>query len=141
MPPDPLWLLLLLRSAPTVATVTSISSFCSLSNDLKLSLAHNRVARLPPDATADGGLAQLSLLSLAHNQISREDDLLPVLQLGSLRALLLYGNPFLHHGRASADFESVLIEQVRPDADDRAARPRSGPEPAWWRGCRWHNLP
>ena len=122
-----------------LGSVSSWVALASLPRLRALSLAHNRVARLPPDATADGGLAQLSLLSLAHNQISREDDLLPVLQLGSLRALLLYGNPFLHHGRASADFESVLIEQV--PARPRCRRARRPPRPFASRSALRHKSP
>jgi len=75
-----------------------------------LSLAHNRVDGLSP-AAADTSFPQLTTLDLSTNQIAKEEALLPVLQMGSLRTLLLYNNPFLHRGAASDDFHQVLSRQ------------------------------
>ena len=75
-----------------------------------LSLAHNRIEALAPSA-AETTFMQLATLDLAHNLIAREEALLPVLQMTSLRTLLLYGNPFLHRGAASDDFHEVLANQ------------------------------
>lgn len=75
-----------------------------------LSLAHNRVDGLSP-SSSEAAFAQLATLDLSHNHITREEALLPILQMGALRTLLLYGNTFLHRGRASDDFHEVLANQ------------------------------
>lgn len=75
-----------------------------------LSLAHNKLEALAP-STSEAAFSQLSTLDLSNNQISREEALLPVLQMGALRTLLLYNNPFLHRGFASDDFHEVLANQ------------------------------
>ena len=75
-----------------------------------LSLAHNRVDSLP-SSSAEGSFSMLSTLDLAHNIITNEEALLPILQMATLRTLLLYGNPFLRHGSASDDFHEVLAGQ------------------------------
>ena len=75
-----------------------------------LSLAHNRVDGLSP-SSSEAAFAQLATLDLSHNHITREEALLPILQMGALRTLLLYGNAFLHRGRASDDFHEVLANQ------------------------------
>ena len=71
-----------------------------------LSLAHNRVEALPA-SPIDAAFSLLTTLDLAHNLIVHEEALLPVLQMGSLRMLLIYGNPFLKLGAASDDFHEV----------------------------------
>ena len=50
---------------------------------------------------------------MAHNRIEHESDLLPVLQLAELEELLLYGNPFVQHGRVSAEFHEDLTTHRR----------------------------
>jgi len=75
-----------------------------------LSLAHNRVEALPA-SPIDAAFSLLTTLDLAHNLIVHEEALLPVLQMGSLRMLLIYGNPFLKLGAASDDFHEVLAVQ------------------------------
>ena len=37
----------------------------------------------------------------------QEDHLLPLLNLTTLRSLLIYGNPFIHAGKTSKDFAQV----------------------------------
>ena len=85
-------------------------SLGSLPTLRSLSLAHNRLESLSPSA-AETAFSQLSTLDLSNNLIAREEALLPVLQMGALRALLLYANPFLHRGLASDDFHEVLSHQ------------------------------
>ena len=75
-----------------------------------LSLAHNKLDGLAPSA-AETAFAQLGTLDLSNNSIAREEALLPVLQMSSLRTLLVYHNPFLHRGLASEDFHEVLAHQ------------------------------
>ena len=85
-------------------------SLCLLPSLLSLSLSKNRVEYIPERA-ADG-FGALQSLNLTHNQICREEALLPTLRLANLRTLLLYGNPFLMHGGASSDLTEVM-SQVR----------------------------
>ena len=75
-----------------------------------LSLAHNRLEGLSPSA-AETAFSQLATLDLSNNLVAREEALLPVLQMGALRSLLVYNNPFLHRGQASDDFHEVLARQ------------------------------
>lgn len=93
--------------------LSSESAFLSLSTlpQLRaLSLAHNRVVQLPISAT-ETGFPQLVSFSLAHNLIAHEDSLLPVLHISTLRSLLLYGNPFLSHGKTSKELAEVMEVQ------------------------------
>jgi len=86
----------------------SLSSAPSL---LALTLAHNRATALP--ASAAEGFAVLQSLSVAHNRIEHESDLLPVMQLEELEELVVYGNPFVQHGRVSIEFHDDLTTHRR----------------------------
>jgi len=92
-----------------------------------LSLAHNKVDSLAPSAS-ETSFSLLATLDLANNLIRREEALLPVLQMGALRALLIYGNPFLKHGAASDDFHEVLSGQRGVDLITLPPAPPKAPE-------------
>ena len=92
-------------------TEASLLALGTLPSLRSLSLAHNGIEALAASATDTIAYAQLSTLDLSNNAIAREEALLPVLQMTSLRTLLLYGNPFLHRGAASDDFHEVLAVQ------------------------------
>ena len=62
---------------------------------------------------AERGFPSLRSLSVAHNRIEHESDLLPVLQMAELEELLVYGNPFVQHGRVSAEFHEVALTANR----------------------------
>ena len=100
-----------------------------------LSLAKNKVERLPANLP-DDSFPTLMTLSLINNNISDEAHLLPLLKLGSLTTLLLYGNPCIHRGETSNEFAYVMGEQrgvnIVAQAPPPPAPPSklSGPGPA-----------
>ncbi len=91
---------------------------------VQLDLAHNAIDVLSlPDGAPTVPIAHLSL---AHNRISREAYLLPLLHLPRLAIVELWGNPCLRGGRAaSAALHAAFSEERRVEL--RAAPPPPPP--------------
>ncbi|RHY77670.1 hypothetical protein DYB26_000216 [Aphanomyces astaci] len=88
-----------------------------------LNLSHNKLVEFPESALAlhdkqsNCGFVTLAYLNLAHNKISRECDILPLVKMRSLQQLVLYGNPLAHAAVQTQDKTKLLYNPV-PDMTD-----------------------
>ncbi|ETV72430.1 hypothetical protein H257_12557 [Aphanomyces astaci] len=88
-----------------------------------LNLSHNKIVEFPESALAlhdkqsNCGFVTLAYLNLAHNKISRECDILPLVKMRSLQQLVLYGNPLAHAAVQTQDKTKLLYNPV-PDMTD-----------------------
>ncbi|RHY94815.1 hypothetical protein DYB35_000665 [Aphanomyces astaci] len=106
-------------------TSPDVEELAKLPKLRELYLSNNAIATLPPimsalalhDKQSNCGFVTLAYLNLAHNKISRECDILPLVKMRSLQQLVLYGNPLAHAAVQTQDKTKLLYNPV-PDMTD-----------------------
>lgn len=59
------------------------------------SLAHNFLTTIPPESCQNEGFRCLDTLDISFNYLSREEDLMPLVNLYRIESVMCYGNPLL----------------------------------------------
>ncbi|ETW03588.1 hypothetical protein H310_04999 [Aphanomyces invadans] len=102
---------------------TGVFTLLAVTPRLKnLNLCHNKLVEFPESALClqekqNTGFANLAYLNLAHNKVTRECDILPLVKLRALQQLVIYGNPLAHAAVQTQDKTKLVYNPV-PDMTD-----------------------
>jgi hypothetical protein len=83
---------------------------CTVTNLRYVSVAYNFLHKIPPECCEEGFFHLLTTLDVSFNYFSREDDLLPIVDLPRLLQAMIYGNPLL--GPTGEDPQCIYIEDL-----------------------------
>jgi len=82
----------------------------------EIGLAYNFIDRIPTEACIVGSFYVLEYLDVSFNYISKEEYIMPLLEVPRIETLLLYGNPVL--GPSGEDPMQIYIEEFVNTAMD-----------------------